>query len=70
MAELRFEYRKCRACGGSGRKADGERLIDGVFSMGASLIADALTGESVFTRRCRACDGRGETRRVASLRDD
>ena len=71
MSERRkYEWRKCRACNGTGRVVDGERATDAAFSFGASLILSAVMGEDVITRECGNCDGEGEIKRLVEASHD
>lgn len=53
-------WRTCRPCNGTGKEAAGEKVIDAIFSMGASAIVDALMGDDVMSKPCRHCGGSGE----------
>lgn len=53
-------WRKCRPCNGSGKEVAGEKVVEAIFSVGASLIVDAMLGDDVMSKPCRHCGGRGE----------
>lgn len=53
-------WRKCRPCNGTGKEPAGDKIVDAIFSVGASLIVDAVLGDDVLSKPCRHCDGLGE----------
>lgn len=63
MAEVKMCT--CPRCKGSGEEIDGEKVLTGLLTFGASMIVDAADNDDVITQPCRCCGGRGRV--VASI---
>ncbi len=66
----RTEYETCARCKGSGDQVDGDRILTGIFTCGASLIVDAALGDDVVTEACRVCGGSGRVIRSIATNGD